>query len=376
MLISQEIKLDFDDVLIVPQRTTLESRKEVVLERNFKFYHSPRVWSGIPIVCSNMVPLTSKSMAIKLSQFKMITALHKYYSCDELLSIINEAGIDYAWVSIGKSYDDIEKLKSLTEKLGASPNIIIDVPNGYMESFVKFCAQARQQFPDSIICAGNVTTPEICEELIIHGGVDICKIQIGPGQFCETRMVTGVGYGTFSCINECGHATHGLKTDTGRLGLIMSDGGCRTSGDVCKGMCGGSDFIMLGSIFAGTEECEGEWEYEYKCSDKKVFDPDKQEAIARHHWWQPIYPGYETEKRKTFLTFYGMSSHLAQEKHGEGKKDYRASEGKVEKVAYKGPVENIIREILGGLRSCGTYIGAKYLKDFNKCAKFVKINRK
>ena len=148
MLISQEIKLDFDDVLIVPQRTTLESRKEVILERNFKFYHSPRVWSGIPIVCSNMVPLTSKKMAIELSKFKMVTALHKYYTSDELLDIINETSIDYAWVSIGKSYEDIEKLKNLTEKLGSSPNIIIDVPNGYMESFVKFCKDVRNTFPD------------------------------------------------------------------------------------------------------------------------------------------------------------------------------------------------------------------------------------
>lgn len=367
MLISQEIKLDFDDVLIVPQRTTLESRKEVVLERNFKFYHSPRVWSGIPIVCSNMVPLTSKDMAIRLSTFKMVTALHKYYSVDELVDIINEAGIDYAWVSIGKSYDDVEKLKIVSQKLGKNPNIVIDVPNGYMESFVKFCKNVREVFSDSIIVAGNVTTPEICEELIIHGGVDICKIQIGPGQFCETRIVTGVGYGTFSCVNECGHAAHGLKTETGRLGLIISDGGCRTSGDICKAMCGGADFVMLGGLFSGTEECEGEWEYEYKC------ESNKQKQI---YWWQPNDPGYETEKRKVSLTFYGMSSHYAQQRHANGKKSYRASEGKVEKVPYKGPVENVVQEILGGLRSCGTYIGAKYLKDFNKCAKFVRVNRK
>lgn len=373
MLISQEIKLDFDDVLIVPQRTTLESRKEVILERNFKFYHSPRVWTGIPIVCSNMVPLTSKAMAVALSKFKMITALHKYYSSDELLDIISEAGIDYAWVSIGKSYDDLNKLKNLAEKLHKSPNIIIDVPNGYMESFVKFCRNVRTAFPDSIICAGNVTTPEICEELIIHGGVDICKIQIGPGQFCETRIVTGVGYGTFSCVNECGHATHGLKTETGRLGLIMSDGGCRTSGDVCKAICGGSDFVMIGGMFAGVEECDGEWEYEYECSIHKNKNIDNYKQIS---WYQPIDPGYDTNKRKKSLLFYGMSSHLAQQKHSTGKKIYRASEGKVQKVDYKGPVANTVQEILGGLRSCGTYIGAKYLKDFNKCAKFARVNRK
>jgi GMP reductase len=264
MLISQEIKLDFDDVLIVPQRTTLESRNEVILERSFKFYHSPRTWTGIPIFCSNMVPLTSKDMAIRLANYKIVTALHKYYDADDLVDIINCTGLDYAWATIGKSEDDIQKLKIVSKKLGKNPNIVIDVPNGYMESVVKCCKRVRENFPDSIICAGNVTTPEICEELIIHGGVDIIKGQISPGSHCETRIVTGIGYGTFSCVQECSHATHGLKTGAGKLGLFMSDGGCKTSGDVCKAICSGADWVMLGGLFAGTDPCEGEWEYEYE----------------------------------------------------------------------------------------------------------------
>jgi len=365
MLISQDIKLDYDDVLIVPQRTTLESRKDVYLEREFKFYHSPRIWKGIPIVCSNMVPLTSKAMAIQLSAHKMVTALHKYYSASEIFDIIQDSGIDYTWMSIGKSDQEIDRIKEVSNLLGRSPNIVIDVPNGYMESFVLFCQKIREHFPDSIICAGNVTTPEICEELIIHGGVDICKIQISPGSQCETRKMTGVGYGTFSCIHECSHAAHGLKSKSGHLGLVMTDGGCKTPGDICKAVCGGSDWVMLGGMFAGTEECDGEWTYEYLCN----------KAGLAGEFWQPFSPGYETKKRKTSLIFYGMSSHYAQEKHGVGKKQYRASEGKVSKISYKGPVDDIIQEILGGLRSCGAYIGAKYLKDYSKCAKFIKINR-
>jgi GMP reductase len=342
MIISQDFKLDFQDVLIVPQRTTLESRSEVIVERKFYFYNSPRIWEGIPIMCSNMVPLTSLAMAKKLSNYKIVTALHKYYSHKELSKIINEVGIDYAWATIGKSEEDIKKIKKVSIDLNKNPNIVIDVPNGYMESFVKFCAQVREEFPDSIICAGNVTTPEICEELIIHGKVDICKIQIGPGSQCETRKMTGVGYGTFSCVQECSHAAHGLKSNKSRLGLVMSDGGCKDVGDICKALCGGSDWIMLGGMFAGTDECEGEWEY-------------------------------DAEKNKSALTFYGMSSHYAQEKHGVGKKEYRASEGKVSKIPCKGPVADVVQEILGGIRSCGAYIGAKNLKDYSKCAKFVKI---
>lgn len=344
MILSQDIKLDYEDVLIVPQRTTIESRKEVALERKFSFYHSPRVWSGIPIVCSNMVPLTSLRMAKKLAEHKMVTALHKYYSSSELIEIISLSGKDYAWVSIGKSVDEIKRLNEVSEHLGFSPNIVIDVPNGYMESFVKFCASIRENFPESIICGGNVTTPEICEELIIHGGLDICKIQISPGSQCETRKMTGIGYGTFSCVQECSHATHGLRANSGRLGLVMADGGCKTPGDVCKSICGGADWVMLGGMFAGTDECDGEWEY-------------------------------DSRGIKNNLTFYGMSSHYAQEKHGNGKKKYRASEGKVSKIPYKGNVEDVIQEILGGIRSCGAYIGARKLKDYSKCAKFIKVNR-
>lgn len=348
MFIYQDTKLDFKDVLIVPQRTTLESRSEVIVERKFAFYHSPRVWQGVPIICSNMVPLTSLAMAKSLSKYKIVTALHKYYSHEELSDIIGEVSCDYAWATIGKSEEDIKKLKAVSLILGHSPNIVIDVPNGYMESFVKFCAQVRNEFPESIICAGNVTTPEICEELIIHGKVDICKIQIGPGSQCETRKMTGVGYGTFSCVQECAHAAHGLRFDSGRLGLIMSDGGCKEVGDICKAICGGADWVMLGGMFAGTDECEGEWEY-------------------------VTGTGLGMKNQKAFLTFYGMSSHYAQEKHGAGKKEYRASEGKVSKIPYKGPVSEIVQEILGGIRSCGAYIGAKNLKDYSKCAKFVKI---
>lgn len=366
MFVSREVKLDYDDILIVPQRTTLNSRSEVVLERNFKFYHSPRVWSGVPIICSNMVPLTSEKMAIKLSEHKMVTALHKYYNVDELFRIINLAGIDYAWTTIGKSEEDLQKIKKVSERLSASPNIVIDVPNGYMETFVEFCRQVRSSFPDSIICAGNVTTPEICEELIIHGKVDICKVQIGPGSQCETRKMTGVGYGTFSCVMECSHAAHGLRSDASRLGLIMSDGGCKTPGDVCKSICGGADWVMIGGMFAATDECDGDWDYEYQ----------KENGSWASLKLEPNQLLINSEKlRKSHLTFYGMSSHYAQEKHGVGKKKYRASEGKVSKIPYKGPVTDVIQEILGGLRSCGAYIGAKNLKDFNKCAKFCIVNK-
>ena len=144
----------------------------------------------------------------------------------------------------------------------------------------------------------------------------------------------------------------------------MSDGGCKTSGDVCKAMCAGADFVMIGGMFAGTEECEGDWEYHYKCNTKE-----------QKTGWQSHSPDYPTEKRKVSLKFYGMSSHYAQEKHGSGKKKYRASEGKCVKIAYRGDINNTIKEILGGIRSTCTYIGAKNIEEMSEKTTFIKVNR-
>ena len=166
----------------------------------------------------------------------------------------------------------------------------------------------RKDFKKSIIMAGNVATPEMVQELILHGGVDIVKVGIGPGSACTTRLKTGVGYPQLSAIDECVHAAHGLKSEDKRHGLVCGDGGCRLPADIVKGFAAGADFMMLGGMLAGTDECDGEWEH------------SSQET-----------------KEKRNLIFYGMSSKKAQEKHGTGLKDYRSSEGRVMKVPYKGP---------------------------------------
>ena len=366
MKILDGISLDYDDVLIRPQRSTIKSRSEVNLERTFYFYHSPREWTGIPIFCSNMSSIAGKDIAYTLAKYKICTALHKYHSLEELINIYLENGLDtnsrdelrtrynYIWISIGKSIDDMVKLKEFTNKTGYQPNICIDVPNAQMDCFVDFCSLVRETFPESIIMAGNVAIPESTQELIIHGGIDIVKLQIGPGKMCETRKVTGVGVGTISCIDECSSAAHGLKSGERRLGLVCTDGGCKSSGDVCKSFVANADFSMCGAIFAGVDECCGEWEY----SDGTL-----------------RFVQTELYRSKKNLIHYGMSSHHAQEKHGTGKKDYRASEGKISKIPYKGPAKDIVQELLGGLRSCGAYIGATSIKDFAKCGQFLKVNK-
>lgn len=194
--IINETKLDFDDVLIVPQRSTLTSRSDINLERTFHFYHSPRIWTGIPIMCANM-SFCSFQMAIGLASHKMIACLHKYHSVQELYDYFNQYpdNLDYTFVSIGYKKSDLNHLLDLKNKLGKQPNICIDVPNGHMDVFVKYCHKVRENFPESIIVAGNVTNTSSTQELLIYGGVDIVKVGIGGGCFIAgTKVLTDHGY--------------------------------------------------------------------------------------------------------------------------------------------------------------------------------------
>jgi len=341
MKINNEPKLDFDDVLLVPQRTRTASRANIKLDRTFSFYHSNEKWSGIPIFAANMDTTGTFEMSKALTKFNLATCLHKHYCLNELM--VDLADLDYQWYSTGIKDSDIHKLHEFIDKTGEIPNLCIDVANGYTDDFVNCCKNIRQELGnDTIIMAGNVCTPEMVQEIILHGGVDIVKVGIGPGSACTTRLKTGVGYPQLSAIIECAHAAHGLRNGDGRLGLICADGGCRTPADVAKAFAAGADFVMLGGMFAGTDESVGEW-VTNKSGDK-------------------------------CLRFYGMSSHDAQYKYG-GIKNYTASEGRSIDIPYKGPVESILKDILGGLRSSCAYIGATKLKDMSKCAEFIKVNR-
>jgi len=194
--IINEIKLDFDDVLIAPQRSTLTSRSDIDISRTFHFYHSPRTWKGVPIICANM-SFCSFSMAIALAHHKMIACLHKYHTVDQLLQYFKDYpdNLDYTFVSIGYKKSDLNHLLELKNKLNFQPNICIDVPNGHMDVFVKYCKKVRDNFPESIIIAGNVTNTSSTQELIIYGGVDIVKCGIGGGCFMAgTRVLTKNGY--------------------------------------------------------------------------------------------------------------------------------------------------------------------------------------
>lgn len=361
MIINKEPSLDFDDVLIKPNRSTLSSRANVNLERTFKFYHSQKELICLPIICSNLASVAGIDIAKALQKHKIITCLHKYIDLIEVNDLFCNKILDkdYCWLTIGQSEDE---LQSVLKKVNTQNiNICVDVANGHMDSFVNFCSRVRFLLPNAIIMAGNVSVSESVQELIIHGGVDIVKVGTGPGRFCKTRLVTGVGVPQLSAIISCSSVAHGLKSKAKRLGLICGDGGCKTSGDICKGFSGGADFIMLGDMFSGVEESCGDWyRKDSTCLGQKYKKVDNPQM-------------YNMEE--LYLLCYGMSSKTAQLKFGAEKK-YRTSEGEEEQyIKYKGPVDNIVQEICGGLRSCGSYIGAESIKDFNKCATFLLCNK-
>lgn len=401
MKISNEVELDFDDVLIQPNRSKIVSRSDVSPEREFYFYHSPRRWVGIPIICSNMASIAGFDMATKLAKNKMITCLHKYIEPKDFLTLKEEEREltygecwDYIWPSIGFSESEKRRLKAINEVCGYTNNVCIDVPSGYMEEFVTYCKEIRTEHPQSIIMAGNIVSGDMAKELIIHGGVDIVKVGIGPGANCSTRAVTGVGRSQLAATMDVSHNVHGLESSPKHLGLMCTDGGLRTSGDICKAFVSGADFVMLGQLFSGVDECCGEWEYSqseklYDSWDSVILTDEQKnnesfrQALAKAGYivHDSLYNANTTVSfpkigpKKKALLHYGMSTHLAQEIHATGKKDYRASEGVVTKVQYKGPVQNVINEILGGIRGCGSMIGCKTLKSFSRSGRFTRVNK-
>ncbi|HJW51336.1 MAG TPA: GMP reductase [Burkholderiaceae bacterium] len=337
MHIEHEVKLDFKDVLIRPKRSTLTSRSDVDITRDFTFRHAGVKYHGIPIIASNMDTTGTFEMARALGEFGLSTALHKHYSVEDCAKYFPSLERkSAAFYSMGITKADEEKFKRVMDAAGpALEYVCIDVANGYHENFVTFVTRIRTQYPRLVIMAGNVVTGEMTEELILSGA-DIVKVGIGPGSVCTTRKMTGVGYPQLSAVIECADAAHGLS------GLICADGGCSTPGDVAKAFGGGADFVMLGGMFAGHDESGGE-------------------RVDRDG--------------SSYKRFYGMSSKAAMERYSGGVAGYRAAEGKEVLVPYRGPVANTAQEILGGVRSACTYVGARRLKELSKRTSFVRVSQ-
>ncbi len=341
MRIETDVKLDFKDVLIRPKRSTLSTRSDVDISREFRFHNAGVEYHGIPIVAANMDTTGTIETARSLDPFLLSTALHKYYDVDTVVDFFRSLERkSAAFYSLGLTKADEDKFQRVMEISGggaasAVGYVCIDVANGYTEGFAKYVQKIRERYPHLVIMAGNVVTGEMTEQLILSGA-DIVKVGIGPGSVCTTRSMTGVGYPQLSAIIECADAAHGLE------GHICADGGCATPGDVAKAFGGGADFVMLGGMFAGHDESGGDL--------------------------------VERDGRK-FKRFYGMSSKAAMDKYAGGIAKYRAAEGKEVLVPYRGPVADTVQEILGGVRSACTYVGARRLRELSKRTTFVRVTQ-
>jgi GMP reductase len=359
MRLDNDIKLDYKDVLIRPKRSTLKSRKQVRLERKFKFRNSKAEYEGVPIMASNMDGVGIFEMADTLSEQNIFTCLVKTYSVEQLTIYFNNNDVPErshnVAMSIGTSDDDFQKLVDVQANVGDKLKYVcMDIANGYSDHFAARVRKVRDQFPGLIIIAGNVVTGEMTEELIL-AGADIIKVGIGPGSVCTTRIQTGVGYPQLSAVIECADAAHGLG------GHIIADGGCTSSGDVAKAFAGGADFVMLGGMLAGHDEGGGEVITKYYQTNEIIREDvgDQTKETRR-------------VEEKQFVQFYGMSSESANDKHFGGLKDYRSSEGRTVLAPYRGSVKVTIQEILGGIRSTCTYAGAIKLKQLSKCTTFIR----
>ena len=336
MIIEDDIKLDYSDVLIRPKRSTLTSRFDVDMERTYTFYHSRKEWTGVPVMASNMDTTGTFEMHNELSKHGMITCIARHY---------NKSGLKWnetdrknkLCVMSGISGAEISEIIGVATTFSDIAFIGLDVANGYTINFVDSIKRLRNEIPDATIIAGNVVTGDMVAELIV-AGVDIVKVGIGQGSVCTTRIKTGIGYPQLSAVIECADAAHGLG------GHIIADGGCNSSGDIVKAFAAGADFVMIGGMLAGHDECDGVLK----------FEDDNPDPIG--------------------MEFYGMASKTAMDRHGHPNREYRGEEGKTVTVPYRGPVKNTVTDILGGIRSACTYVGAKRLKDLSKCATFIRVN--
>lgn len=370
-----EVKLDFKDVLIRPSKSLLASRKEVDLNTEYRFVNSGRAWCGIPIVAANMDGVGTIDLGLNLMDKSMLTCLTKHHDYEDWNSMLLNKGSgevfknkvsEYISISIGTSKESWQHAKKIIKDFDLKW-ICIDIANGYSEHFLNFVKMVREEFHNCNIIAGNVVTADMTKELIL-AGADIVKVGIGPGSVCTTRIKTGVGYPQLSAIMECADAAHRLR------GHIMADGGCTCPGDVAKAFGAGADFVMMGGMLAGHREGGGKVITRYfKTDEVKLINEDINDTyLVPTYSLKSFEPVYEEKK---FVKFYGMSSDVAMNKHSGGVANYRASEGRAVEIPYKESLDETIKDILGGLRSTCTYVGASKLKYLSECTTFVRCTQ-
>jgi len=359
-----EMYLDYSDILIKPKLgNNCSSRKDVKLNREYTFKRG-QIRKGLGIFNANMATVGNFATAKKLLKAGMFATLHKFYTAEEIVAFMHECQdekIDYSnlFITIGIRHwpEEFSKLREIEDSgVWLKENICIDAPNFYIPEAYRILKQIRENYLDAVIMCGNIASSDICHKLLEYA--DILKIGIGPGSVCKTRSQTGCGVPMVSNILECADVVHAVG------GMICADGGITEVGSISKAFCLNADFVMIGGMFAGTDEAEGEVITECIRSNKYSYEEINNKQI-------PLDPIYDYKKYKLY---YGMSSVLANNKFAGGMQNYKASEGREVLIPYTGSLDAILQDIKGGVASTCTYIGATSVKYMSKCATLIKVN--
>jgi IMP dehydrogenase len=322
--------LTFDDVLIVPAKSDVRSRRDPILNSKL----TRKIEISTPIISANMDTVTEAPMAIAMNEQGGVGILHRFMTIEEQAtqaSLIKQAGVANIAASVGVNMSGSDDFRIRAEALVQSGvNIVtIDIAHGHSVSMIETVKWLKDRFPNVQIIAGNVATPDGAEDLIT-AGADAIKVGIGPGSMCTTRIITGAGVPQLTAIALCAEVgmAHGVP--------IIADGGIRTSGDMVKAFAAGASTVMLGSMLSGTIETPGDIK-----SGKKQYR--------------------------------GMASKAAQVSWRGGVPEGMAPEGESTFVPVKGHVKDVILELTGGIRSGMSYVNATSISEIRERARFIEM---
>ncbi len=320
--------LTFDDVLIVPSKSAVRSRKDPNLETRITRRHS----ITLPFISANMDTITESTMAIAMHELGGLGIIHRFMSIEaQALEVrkAREAGVSLLAASLGVAEEGRERAEALVQE--GVKILTIDIAHGHSESMLDTLKWLKDRYGESVdIIAGNVATPEATLELI-QAGADAIKVGIGPGSMCTTRVITGCGVPQLTAIAWCAQAAQSQKIP------VIADGGLKASGDIAKALAAGAESVMLGSLLSGTLETPG-----------------------------PIHYGKKH--------YRGMASRAAQNSWRGGLPEGMAPEGESTTVPIKGHVRDVILELAGGLRSAMSYVNALTLTELIEKARFIEMN--
>jgi IMP dehydrogenase len=330
----------FDDVLIVPKFSEVNSRSEVDISTNLR-----ELRFKLPVISANMDTVTGDAMSRAMLRNGAQACIHRFGTIEETVDLFQRSHATdlhvSPMVSIGVGSIELQRAKALFDE--GAHTYVVDVAHGAQLSVAKQVLALREILgPYVNIVAGNFATGESVKHFLEYVGfaVDAIKVGIGPGSACTTRIKTGVGYPQLSAVLDIARTIE----QTGVT--VIADGGMKTAGDICKAIAAGADMAMLGGMLAGTEETPGD---AFSPSSELQFNP-----------------------KNAFKKYRGSASLESYRDQGKEAK-HRTAEGESFLVPYKGPVADILQDIEGGLRSSLSYVGASNLKEFQRRAEFVRI---